>query len=347
MNRAIPATLIVAAVIAAPQAVHRLTGGSASPTPADAVVAAVNASPAQERPAYHRLEGAGVAVAIPADYEPHPEHPGFKHKTRDASLLVFSIGEPFSETADRFEPQAMAERGLVFGSREHVQVDGRPAILVTAEQTIDGRAYSKLIVIVAGERRTVLLSATMPRDAVEELSLPLEQAILGAKLDRGGPDVFVDLPLRLDPVAPFAVAAKTEESVVLTRDGHLPAQSADRATFVAGREWTRSPVLDRKAFSEARLGQTQGVRDVTIYAGNYASLAGLPAYELVATARFLEDDAPCFIHQVLAFDGTSVYVLQGVAHLSGGERTLEQFQQMTGTFRPQKATPTLSFSAVP
>jgi hypothetical protein len=345
MNRAVPATLIVAAVIAIPQAIQHLTGSGPRPAPAEAVVAAdVSYDRSPAAPTLQPLPEFGLAIRIPDGFERHPQHPGFRDPQSGASLLIFNLPDPFADACRRFEPAAMTQRGLDFRSRENIQVDGRPAILVTAEQTVDDAVYAKLMIVVGDERRTVLLSATLPRDLADTLSLPLEQAMLGARLDRSGPDLFASLPLRIEPAEGFVIAAKDEHSVALTRDGELPTRSADRAVFVAGREVTRAAVSDRKAFAEARLAQTQGVRDVMIYAGNYASVAGLPAYELIATARLVEDDAPCFIHQVLAFDGRTIYVLQGVAHMSGGERCHGQFQAMTGSFRPQEPARSATFT---
>lgn len=355
MKRVLPATITVALVIALPQAVHHLTRGG-TPTPADAVVAAAPSHDATPQ-TFTTIAHTGVAIAVPSGYETHPERPGIKHAETDASLLIFNLPEPFATVAARFEPDAMASRGLTFGSRENVQVDGRSAILVTASQELEGKAYEKLLTIVADDGRTLLLSATLPKDQLDTLSLPLEQAMLTARLDAedtavGGPpsaDALSDLPMRISPSEGFRLAARDENSAVLTRDGQTPTASPDRATFALGVEPVKGRVIDRRGFAEQRLAFTQGVRDILVYSGNYASVAGLPAYEIVATARFTENDAPCFIQQTLVFDDGRVYVLQGVATMAAGQPTLTAFQTMTGSLRLQtpRARPTLSSAGLP
>lgn len=335
MKVILPVVVILAALVGVPLAVRQLGprfSGLAGPAAAEASMPL----PAWER--YLRVPGTGVRMVTPDGFWLHPRRPGFQSDHHDASLLVSQLGESFAQVRRRLEPAAMASRGMAFQSCEPVRIDGVPGVLVKAsQQRAGGRTYVKWIAAVGDDRRSVMLVATYPKARAGELAAAMTEALLTARFDDDArPQVMGGLPLRIEPVAGFTIARRTQTSALFTRDGQWPTRADDRARFFAGVERAGGEVIDRRAYAQARLAQLPGVRDLLIHTSNYASAAGLPAYEIVATATLNDRDQPCLIHQTLAFDGRTVYVLRGMGLYRNGQTCLDQFRAMTGSLRVQQ-----------
>lgn len=284
---------------------------------------------------YLRAPGAPAHMIVPNGFWLHPQHSGYRDESRDASLLIFELESPFDQARQRLEPGALAQRNLSYVDEKPVRIDEVPGVLVHATQiSEDGSRYAKLMALVGDDRRSIMLVATYPQASADHFALAMEESLLSAQFEPDSrPDVMGGLPMRIDPTRSFTFHQRTDTTITFVLKDGSGDSSRPRAKFVAGFEPLQTDMTDRRLIAEDRLAHMLGVRDVLIHESHYANVAGMPAYEIVATAILNDRDVPCIIHQTLAFDEETVYVLQGAGLYEEGKDILHTFRNMTGSLR--------------
>jgi hypothetical protein len=157
---------------------------------------------------------------------------------------------------------------------------------------------------------------------------------------------FEGLTFDFKPVGDLEVSGRILNAVVLTRKGAkmpLPATEPmmvlGSAVTILGSGLGRVTKQDLSAFSRLRLRQTTEIAGFVETSGNAKTLAGLPAFELVATGYDRKTRVPLTVYQTIIVTDETYYILQGIVSTSNAKKYLPMFRAVANSFNLKPSTP--------
>jgi hypothetical protein len=281
------------------------------------------------------VPGTKVSLAPPQGFTPAEKFPGFLSEETGASIMVTEMPAPYEKMVGAFDKDGLATKGMTLLSRKDVTIDGRPSVLLHIRQVAQSIAFLKWIVVTGNEQETALITATFPEEFKTRLSASLEKTVLGAKWDaeaKKDPLEGLNFSVEMDPA--LKIAGRMTNALMMTRDGALPGKPTDDPLLIVGSAISQVEVKDGKLFAEARLRKTTSVTDIRIRKTHEITINGLSGYEIIADARGGSDsEQPIVIYQVVLFDGSSYFIMQGFTASSEQQTYLGAFSRIARSFR--------------
>jgi len=147
--------------------------------------------------------------------------------------------------------------------------------------------------------------------------------------------MYEGLSFRIDPTPKLRAAGRLSNMLVFTETGSMEPSdgSSKQGVMVFGSSLSEADIGDVEAFARARAPKTEKVRLERIVSGRAVTVDGLPGYELLADAKGVKDGSPVRMYQVVLADAKTYYIGQGFVHPDRGDEVVEQFRQITGSFR--------------
>jgi thiol-disulfide isomerase/thioredoxin len=166
------------------------------------------------------------------------------------------------------------------------------------------------------------------------------QPLLSAEVPKGsstvqaaGAPVSSGLNFTLAEHRVFKIAQKKPNLCLLTMNGKVPAEATSEPYFLAGSVYARSPIPDRRKFTEERLRSTGAVSGVTIRETRDLKVGDLGGYECIAEAKDTDLNAPIVIYHAILFADNRYYLMQGFSPPQERDQNLHAFREIVSTFR--------------
>lgn len=286
-------------------------------------------------PAGARIEQAPnsrVAVDVPDGFQAATRFAGFLHAASGASLVVFEApGHAYEQMASGFTAEALAKRNIT-NAAAHTLARAAPYLSMRAEQATARGVYNKLFVLFREHDVTVLLTANVPRTALENGGVrlaDLEKALASARV---GPATESKPPFSIAYLGPFKDAGVVMGSGRLyTLDGRLepPDPKAARAMFIIAPSLDQRPVIDPGPIAEQGLKSLADFKDVAIKSVKAVEIAGMTGLRHEAEAAHAGDQARVRILQVLLAGKEGGYVrMVAIAPAAEASRLVPEFMKM-------------------
>ncbi len=289
------------------------------------------ALPAAAQSGLTSVPGTAVRLVPPASFAPASRFPGFQNATTGATIMVTEIPGPFADVTSGMTRENLATRGMTLTSRAEVTVAGHTGLLLGLNQSAGGVPYRKWMVVFGTPSASVLVTATFREASADAESEPLRRAVLSAQWTPTAPGVvsLEGLPFRLGPTPSFAIATRVGNNVILTLGGRALPRPPGEPFVVVGAALSRVEVSDRASFARRRVQQTASAVDITPRPGAELTVAGHPGYELTATARDEDTNAPMVIYQTVVFHGGGYTLVQGLLPAAAAEGLLTELRALT------------------
>ena len=284
------------------------------------------------------IPGTRATLPLPPGFDISQNFTGLSCAAIGASIMVTELPAPMDEVSSAFEGQSLEAQGMTLIESEETIVGERPALLVHARQLTDGdnEPYEKWMLITGTDEIALLVTAAYPESISENVSRALESTIRAVDWD---PDAEVDrmagLPYHIKVEAPFDVANRMAQGVLLTPDGTLSESTTPEPFFaISMAEWDETIDQDTiQRLTRQRLEQSGALGNLEILSVDDIEVGGMPGAMIVASgvdAR-LEADVIAFLAMVFA-EG-KYYVLQGATPPASAEENIAKFERMTQSLK--------------
>ncbi len=276
-----------------------------------------------------RFPSVGVTLIQPAGFSKSDSFDGFGQPETKSSVVATKIPGPFAKVTGGFAQAPMKARGWTLLSREEMKIDGLPAVLVHFEQPAAGTVFSKWVVAFGDESKTMLVTATLPKNDERELSERMKATVLSVKLDKGpAAEPGADLPFTLEASGDLKVAPGISRTLTFTRDGVIPAKSPRDPLFIASAALNQVQVRDHKTFADKHLRQTAQTKGLKVKSVKPITIDGLEGFESQAEAQDLRSGTPLSVYHVILFPENSYIVMVGLVGREDQAKSLPAFKAM-------------------
>jgi hypothetical protein len=278
-----------------------------------------------------------VVLDLPDGFAPASSFSGFQHDGLGISYVIQELPpEVYDELIAGFTPETLATRGVMDAEIGTLARPGRH-IYIRGRQAQGGAAFEKLIVVIKADAATVLISANVPRKALDTKAVSIadvEAVLAGASISANPNDRAL---YRLTELGPFKQAGRFLGTATLyTLDGVLApkAKGEARSAFIVAPSLDRGPVGNANELAQRLVRSLAGFRDIAPGDPLAVKIAGLDGVAIDATAVNEGDGHPVRVHQVLLVRPDGGYFrLVGVARAEEAGKLMTDFKRMSESFK--------------
>ena len=274
------------------------------------------------------IPGSRISLEVPAGFSVARGYAGIAQADARVSVRIAELPTAARQMRAAMTAEQLASRGMRLVETEPVVTPiGEGTLLLVAQQD-QGVEFRRLILVTGNEGETVLLTASAPASAWPTYADTLRGLLLGARWDPlASVDPMAALGFRIGATADLepALALAGAALLVTSRDPADAPESGGPFALV-----TRSATLgegrDLAAISRRQLAASRRITDARIGRERETEMGGMPAHELIASAR--SNGKELTVYQVLGFDGDSYYLLQGFVETARDARFVPQFRAL-------------------
>jgi hypothetical protein len=293
--------------------------------------------------ALRKIPGTTVELAPPQGFQPSKFFPGFEQQQTGATILVTEMPIPKAQNliAQLTSANVLKSRGMTLIESKAIALEGRPAKLLLVAQSNEGIQFLKWIAVIGVDDRALIATASFPQSQAAALKEPLRQAIINLRWMPGtAVQPLEGLTFSFQPAGDLQISGQVSNTVLLTKNGvKPPIPAADPIMVLGSALSTLSSSFgnvsgeDLATFSRLRLRQTTQVTELTETSGKLKTLAGHPAFELMATGYDLKTRTPLTVYQVIVSTKETYYILQGFVSNTGAQKYLPMFRAVADSFK--------------
>ena len=285
--------------------------------------------PVEDQDQYVSFPVAGVKLVRPDGFDDAENFHGFQQPSTQSSVMVVLIPGPFSETTRGFTAEQLKTRGMTLASKENVEIDGNPGVLLSVTQTAYGTQFAKWIVAFGNDKETKMVTATFPKSDEANLAHQLKEVVLSTKFDDTPPPApGADVGFAIVASAKLKLTRGIGKMLMYTKDGVIPAKSPEDPLFIAAPSLSKVPIENKRQFAIQRLYQTAHTKISSVTFNNEITIDGLDGYEIVADAEDADSRTPLTVYQVVLFDDRSYILMQGLVGADVSGEYLPEFKAM-------------------
>jgi hypothetical protein len=279
-----------------------------------------------------------VTLDLPAGFTPASRYAGFEHTASGASFVILEApAHAYEQMAAGFTPEGLATRGVTNAVKGQLTRVGEH-VYMRAEQATPLGLFDKLFVVFRASDITVLVTASVPRSAVQKKSIDLaaiESALASARVV----EARLDRPLfTLGYTGPLKSAGAIMGSGLLfTRDGKMeaPQQPGPPTLFILAPSLDRRQILDIGPFAERALTTVPGVGTLQVTAAQSVEIAGLAGIRHEAKGASDPDGTPVRVMQIVLAGKDGGYVrMIGIAPDAEASQFMPEFVKMAASLKP-------------
>jgi hypothetical protein len=226
-----------------------------------------------------------VSMVVPEGFSLVPGFPGMSRADRGSSIVVAEVPGPFGDVLDSFTQGVGTDRTMRLVSTEDAKMNGLEAKLIVISRNENGTEFRNWLLLSGTDRATVMITATLPASAEEELGPDLKAALLSAKWDPGKHiDPFGGLEFRIQLDDAFEIRGRRTGGVLLARkeagEDFTPDEPilmifpSDASSIPPLEEFARQELNGSEQFKNLKLTEEHAVR-----------VKDLTAYEITAEAE--------------------------------------------------------------
>lgn len=279
-----------------------------------------------------------IVLDLPESYVPSRSFAGFQNEALGVSYVIQELpAAAYDELVEGFTPERLAARaiqdaeiGTLARSGKHVYIRGR--------QAQAGVAYEKLIVILQAGELTALVTANVPKKALDAKTVSVaevEAVLAGASI---APTVNERDLYRLGDLGSFKPAGRFLGTARLyTLDGMMePAGKGEaRSAFIVAPSLDQGAVGNVGELAQRLVRSLAGFIDIAPGEPAAIHIAGLAGVAIEAKAVHESDRHEVRVYQaLLTRPEGGYYRLVGVARIEDAERLMSEFRRIAASFEP-------------
>jgi hypothetical protein len=279
-----------------------------------------------------------VTMDVPEGFAPAGRYAGFEHAAAGASIVVLEVPEAaYDMMAAGFTADGLASRGVTNAvSGKLARTDAH--IFMRAEQSTPAGLFDKLFVLFRDGGQTVLVTANVPRKAIEQSTVKLadlEKTLASARVvtERLDKPLYV-----IGYTGPLKSAGKILGTGQLyTPDGQPAGSSPTKphTMFILAPSIDKRVILDIGPFAERALQSLPGVVGLEITGTSAVEIAGLTGLRHEGKGMSELDGAPVQVIQYVLTSNEGGYVrIIGIAPESEAAVLMPEFRKMAESLKP-------------
>ena len=279
-----------------------------------------------------------VVLDLPDGYVPARSFAGFQNEALGVSYVVQELpAAAYDELVEGFTPEKLATRAILDAEIGALARPGKH-IYIRGRQVQGGVAFEKLIIVLKADGLTVLVTANVPKKALDSKSVTvadvetvLANATIAATVNER--DLY-----RLGELGPFKPAGRFLGTARLyTLDGVTePAVKGEaRSAFIVAPSLDQGPVGNAGELAQRLIRSLAGFIDIAPGEAVPIRIAGLDGIAIEARAVHESDRRGVRVYQVLLVRPEGGYYrLVGVARAEEAERLMPHFHRIVASFEP-------------
>ena len=280
-----------------------------------------------------RVPGTQVTLDPPSGFLQAERYPGFENAARRSSIMVTELPGSSEVMRRGMTRRTLASRGMVQLGRETVLVAGRTGLLIHVRQEAGGEEFLKWMLITGDTKRTVMVVGTFPQGD-PGLSQTVRRAVLSTAWNSAAPTSKLEgITFRVDPTPKLRLAGRVGNLLVFSESGKMESGNPAEGVLIVGSSFAEASVTDVEAFARERATKTTRVGPLRDIEGRPMTTDGLPGYELIGTANDAKDGREIRMYQLVLADSTTYYLAQGYVAPDRAPALIDQFRQVTASFR--------------
>jgi hypothetical protein len=283
-------------------------------------------------PEHQEIYGSKISMIAPRGFATAAKFMGFQQEVTNSSVMVLDIPGPYSKAIGGLTKENLLKQGVRVERIENITLNGLPGLFITAEQTAYEVIFRKYSLAFGTENETILISGIAPKG-----NLDLEQLVKNALMTTVYDAEKVLTPL--DTVdfeistegTDFVFAKSMSNMLVYNRDGKMPGETTDKASFVIAKAFSKVTIDDKKEYAINRI-KGLPVQINKINAVKPVEINGLSGFEITAEGVDRKTGTPEQAYQVMLFVENSYYLLFGSSE-GDFEKNLNVFKKLVRTFK--------------
>lgn len=283
-----------------------------------------------------QIKGTNIFMVPPTSFESSSNFKGFQNPNDQTSMIMaMEIPGPYSEVSKGFNSEMMQKQGMELKTKKEIKVAAYNGLLIELDQSANGMAFSKQIVIYGNEESSTLINGVYLKDSIQ----------LGEKIKESVLTTFVDTKVESNPrealnysldedVGSLKFKAVIGNGLLLNRDLKTPTESVDKATLLTDKSLAKVEIENEKLFCISRLKKYPDDYSVIPIKGiNEIEIDNLKGFELFAKNNDKENEE---MYQVILFDENGGYYLFIGTYLIGSEKAISDIKNVIQTFKRKK-----------
>jgi hypothetical protein len=275
--------------------------------------------------------GSRIGLTPPKDMTASKRFSGFENAAKAASISMMEMpAEAYSQLAGGLTKEALARQGVTASGRQELTLGGKPAILVSGDQTVGGARLRKWVLALSDPGTTVFIVAQCRFEggySDEEMQATLKSVALRAPLSLD--EQLAALPFKLGTTAGLRPVRSVAGNALFLTEGPLDVvKEAEQPVLVVASSFTPSPPPGeaRERFARAALASGQSVRDIAIERSGPYRLKGQDWHEIVATGTEAASGQPVVVLQTIRFGQNRYLRMVGLTRKDARDRDLPRFR---------------------
>lgn len=287
----------------------------------------------KKKTADHKLvDGTNIYMIPPSSFEKSDNFKGFQNPEDPTSMImIVEIPGPFSEVSGGFNSELLRTKGMEMKSKKAIQISNLNGIIVEVEQQANGMLFQKKVLVYGDEKSTTLINGVFLKDSIE----------LGDKIKNSISTTYINQEIDVNPrkSLKFSVNEKAGSlkfhsvignGMLLNRDLKTPTESADKATLIIEKSFSKMDINNHKLFCIKRIKNYPDDYSIIPQKGiNEIEVDGLKGFELFAKNNEKENEE---MYQAIIFDEKGNYYIFVGTYFAGNQIAVSDIKSVVRTF---------------
>lgn len=283
-------------------------------------------------PEHQEIYGSKINMILPKGFTVAQNFMGFQQEATNSSIMVADVPGSYAKVSGGLTKENLLKQGIRVESIENITVNGLPGLFITGEQTAHQTVFRKYSLAFGTEKETLLISGIVPKGD-KELETLVKNALFTTVYDADKvltPLDAVDFEISTTGTD-FVFAKSMSNMLIYNRDGKMPSETADKASFVIAKAFSKVAISDKKEFATNRIKMLP-VQITKITSVDSIEINGLGGYEITAEGVDRKTGKKEQAYQVMLFVDNSYYILFGSSE-DNFENNLAMFKKLVSTFK--------------
>jgi hypothetical protein len=277
--------------------------------------------------------GSRIGLAPPPDMDISKRFTGFESRSKTAVITAVEMPpEAFKELNTGLTSEKLKAQGITVTSRETFRAGDNEAVLVTGDQTGDGPATRRWLLVVENPTMTAFVVGQKLKGADADAGTEIRDALKSVAIrpPRSLDEQVSALPFRVGDLGGFRpVRVVGGNSLVLTEGPSDVIQNAEQPALIITQSTPAPPRDQRDAFAVAALRSSSNLKDIKIERSQSFRQRGSDWHEIVAGATESASGRPVVAAQTLRFAGDHYVRVFGMVKADAREGVLSRFRTVS------------------
>lgn len=283
-------------------------------------------------PEHQEIYGSKIKMVLPKGFTVAKNFMGFQQEATNSSIMVADVPGSYAKVSGGLTKENLLKQGIRVESIENISLNGLPGLFITGEQTAHETVFRKYSLAFGTEKETLLISGIVPKGD-KELEQLVKNALMSTVYDADKvltPLDAVDFEISTAGTE-FVFAKSMSNMLIYNRDGKMPSETSDKASFVIAKAFSKVDISDKKEFATNRIKMLP-VQINKINSVVPIEINGLEGYEITAEGVDRKTGKKEQAYQVMLFVDNSYYILFGSSE-DNFENNLKVFKKLVRTFK--------------